>query len=693
MSDSGRAWCRAIDRAPAGPVLLAAVLACCTLCAPGVAWATSTSAYVANYNTNGAGGISQYDIGAGGELTAKATPTVAGGNGPFPIAISPDGKSVYVANFNTNGAGGISEYDVGAGDVLTPKGSPTVAAGNTPAAVAISPDGKSVYVANQGVNGAGGVSQYDVGAGGELSPKATPTVAAGNSPDSIAISPDGRSVYVTNQNANGPDGVSEYDVGAGGELTPKLTPTVAAGNGPNGIAISPDGRSVYVTNFNTNGAGGISEYDVGAGGQLTPKAAPTVAAGNGPFPIAVSPNGKSVYVANQNANGADAISEYSVGADGELTPKATPTVAAGSGPYYAIAVSPDGKSVYVANFNTNGAGGISEYDVGAGGELSPKATPTVAAGNGPNGIAVVPDQGPTASFSDAAAPAGSASSFDGSASSDFDGTVVRYDWNFGDGTTLANGGAHSTHTYTTPGTYTVTLTVTDDAGCSTTIVFTGQTAYCNGSAAATETHTITVPSAAAPASPRAPVVTTGAATGVRVSSATVAGAVNPEGSATNYHLQYGTSTHYGKSTATHSAGSGTNAVNVSAHLTGLRPGAVYHYRVVATNAGGTRSGADRTFQTKAAIAIAGVSRVACTRASRAALRVRVTSFLHGRTTVRLDGRRIAHGPHAALRVRLSLSRIGAGRHTITVTTTSRAGTTTRRVHFSVCAARRPAFTG
>jgi hypothetical protein len=35
--------------------------------------------------------------------------------------------------------------------------------------------------------------------------------------------------------------------------------------------------------------------------------------------------------------------------------------------------------------------------------------------------------------------------------------------------------------------------VTDDAGCSTSIVFTGQTAYCNGSAAATTTRSITVP--------------------------------------------------------------------------------------------------------------------------------------------------------------------------------------------------------
>ena len=52
--------------------------------------------------------------------------------------------------------------------------------------------------------------------------------------------------------------------------------------------------------------------------------------------------------------------------------------------------------------------------------------------------------------------------FDGSASADPDGSIASYDWNFGDGNTGA--GVSPTHTYAAPGNYTVSLTVTDDAG-------------------------------------------------------------------------------------------------------------------------------------------------------------------------------------------------------------------------------------
>jgi PKD repeat protein len=54
--------------------------------------------------------------------------------------------------------------------------------------------------------------------------------------------------------------------------------------------------------------------------------------------------------------------------------------------------------------------------------------------------------------------------FDGRGSTDSDGTVSSWAWNFGDGS--VGGGALITHVYSNPGTYTALLTVTDNSGAS-----------------------------------------------------------------------------------------------------------------------------------------------------------------------------------------------------------------------------------
>ena len=103
------------------------------------------------------------------------------------------------------------------------------------------------------------------------------------------------------------------------------------------------------------------------------------------------------------------------------------------------------------------------------------------------GTGTKPNQAPTASFT--AAMTNLSGAFDATASSDPDGTVASYAWDFGDGQTGV--GATPTHVYQNAGTYTVTLTVTDNAGATSTPA-TKQVAATKANQAPTAAFTSTV---------------------------------------------------------------------------------------------------------------------------------------------------------------------------------------------------------
>jgi hypothetical protein len=97
-----------------------------------------------------------------------------------------------------------------------------------------------------------------------------------------------------------------------------------------------------------------------------------------------------------------------------------------------------------------------------------------------------------------------------------------------------------------------------------------------------------------------PAATTGPASAVTDQAGTLAGTVNSKGATTSYRFEYGPTTAYGSSTSDSDAGSGLTDVPASASVAGLAPETTYHYRVVASNAGGVVYGADQTFTTAAA---------------------------------------------------------------------------------------------
>ena len=105
---------------------------------------------------------------------------------------------------------------------------------------------------------------------------------------------------------------------------------------------------------------------------------------------------------------------------------------------------------------------------------------------------------------------------------------------------------------------------------------------------------------AAPVS--APIVSTTAASSVTANTAVMNGTVNPNGASTSAYFQYGTTTSYGNATQAQPAI--TTTTNVQTTLTGLAPDTTYHYRLVASNSGGTSYGSDMSFTTmNAAVAL------------------------------------------------------------------------------------------
>jgi hypothetical protein len=92
---------------------------------------------------------------------------------------------------------------------------------------------------------------------------------------------------------------------------------------------------------------------------------------------------------------------------------------------------------------------------------------------------------------------------------------------------------------------------------------------------------------------------TPSAIGVSSAGATLTANVNPQASDVTYHFEYGTTTSYGASTPNQALAAGSAFQPVSAAVTGLAASTTHHFRLVASNAGGSASGIDQTFTTAA----------------------------------------------------------------------------------------------
>jgi hypothetical protein len=254
-----------------------------------------------------------------------------------------------------------------------------------------------------------------------------------------------------------------------------------------GIAIAPQGTTAYVV-FNDSGVqepGWVTPINTATNTVGSP-----IPAGVAPSLIVITPNGKTAYVNNSFSNnavtGVTPIDLTTGTAEAQIPRPGCPS---GSGSFLGpMAIVPSGATLYLMCTLTSQMVAIDTATNTAG---SPSASPSTY--GTPSGIAIVPDQAPTALFKAKPAPSGSPTKFNASSSSSPVGTIVSYTWKFGDGTTATTTHPKISHTYATAGTFAVTLTVVNSQGTSTKEVFTGNTMSNNGGPSAKITKHVAIP--------------------------------------------------------------------------------------------------------------------------------------------------------------------------------------------------------
>ncbi|SEG78205.1 6-phosphogluconolactonase, cycloisomerase 2 family [Nonomuraea solani] len=471
-----------------------ALLVAGTLTQPEPAPAGERAVYVTNSESSD---ISRFVVDAATGRPILTGDRVTAGPGVRQMALTPDARLAYASNA---GNGTISAYKIGPQGRLIPQATvPT--GGDTPLGIVVTPGGRFLYVAHVFSRSVAG---FAIAPGGRLSPlSGSPTQTSVANPRGVAVTPDGRFLYVGHGDP-GPDrlnsigAISTFAIKTDGTLTEIETP-IRLGRFCGAMTIVPDGSRLYLTCSDTSE---IHGFAIGADGALTalphsPYAVPTFPEG-----IIASPDGRFVYVASPAPGtggtppGDGAVSGFAVGADGALTPVRRSPLPAGIGPV-GITILPDGRFLYASTGDPRDDGldgALSAFGLDAAGTMRPlPGSPFPTGGVGPayGSAAVLPDQGPVASFTPRVV-AGRTVTFDASASTDPDGQVARHHWTFGDGTSLTTAGPRATHTYPRAGTFRVTLTVTDNEGCSTALISTGQAVLCNGTPAATTARDILI---------------------------------------------------------------------------------------------------------------------------------------------------------------------------------------------------------